>query len=1859
MPRRKKNGQSPARVPGGPSEGGSLGHNAGYRPPQGFHGAVANDFPSSDPLSSSAKENIVKSMQEMFSHLDPEVIYIVLSECDFKVENAMDSLLELSVAAEVVAPIPSPVSGFERTAAALLSPQHFSEPRPDSNTSKPSQRPPSPHSTTLLTEELDLLVDQELETLTTQKDVKEEEHSSQYLSTGASFSSFPPPPFQKQPLPELLQSSLKPGSTGASAEQACPGEHLVEHMSGASSPLDQLSSWDDETSEGQQSVGDFAHLLTETPADKPKPPLDLAASGRPSAFQVYKKKDPSHSLSEQAGVMPSDAIVGGARSKVSMLNQEPLSYLSAPWNLEAPVFSPRIHGNQGPVFITPVAQTPPIWPSQPRHPSPWLSHAPVSQAPLKPSATIPKSWALPAAPQFPARSSRLRLEGKVLVLLRGAPGSGKSTLARAFLEHNPGGVILSTDDYFTRNGEYQFDPTALGEAHEWNHKRAKEAFERGTNPIIIDNTNMQGWEMKPYVVQALKHGYKVLFREPDTWWKNKPRELERRTTHNVPGEIIRRMLNGYERFVTVQSIMASHMPERKQRLLLENRSSQLVSSETPCPDLVEQPGLTEECKKSRPQLFSSLPDVSSIGHSSEEGKLEDGTHKSTESLNFQPTGSPTENPEISDGDDDMDLGELDSELDAQLQLNHSEGDQRIPDCIVESVMKEDHRGDEIPVAFSESIRQRARRERPSRRSDFDRMEPADLVKDANQSESEAKEKERTKEEEAQRVDVVRDDEEKGMPQMLDFVGDWPSEGSLQQRQVRRRERHKERNGKEDEGVSQEVEKNEMKVQPGPDVTEFQKVLDLIQTGVGAIQTGSSRSSSLSPNSGDELLKEEETGARTEESCSSKSNNEEREQNMNRVNNSRGELPDCVLDWKAADSCRDKESKIDNWEELKTENEASSATEIGRETTNSTNHLSDITADSLGVSNTEETSIWHDGSGSHSIEGEVGTEPGDMDTNSCAEDGKDTRTEADGSHVSEVCQSPMCEGSVEAEGSAFSGGSQERKQRQGRRSGKQCKLALTFTQNCPGSSRNTLESPNTTVENIDSSQSSFNTDVEPSFNSSTSLNFKPNVDLFPESKSEAHLQPPSPPPSLVNTCCFTQTEPQDFALLWRLSRQDSPGDTVVTACSHSSDFTVLYGDSSRFVPELSSAVSAAVAVHPSGHKEVPYRVVHEKGTQVEEKELGETQDRLESLCILSRHFKLVSFDMLEDLYDKCNQDLEWTTNLLLDSGERFFKDEDGEEESEEEKDKDGAGGEGDQNTSSLCGTSGEVVETSLCPNVLDESHSEDLPKGGPAGFEEATQKSITGTVSESNESSSNTDLPSFQDVAAPVGNKDHPDTTSDSEKNPRTEQSLPTATQERDDTEDKVISEPDLEGGAWGGFLDDGVIIEESRTEIEDEIASMDEVHRLLQAELRELEIEEKRRKERRTERRHMEERRSGHLDIQSVELKLPTELALQLTELFGPVGIDPGTCSSDDYAVQMDLNLAKLLHQKWKETIQERQRQANLSFQLLQESSSHWGESQATKPGPQERTPHFLISADGYTSVDSQPEARGHIPFMDHWNVSRPHVSLRDIIKEEQALQENVQKTRQSRADLDRRDGATVLKEKQLFSLFPTIDRHFLQDILRDHNYSLTQTELFLHSLLDEEPVKTVVAPEAPRSDHHRAGSKEREKRQKALESSIPDYQDVEDPEYDDFRAEASLQRSRQLESFAKAAEAYKQGRKEVASFYAQQGHMHGQRMREANHRAAVQIFERVNSSLLPQNILDLHGLHVDEALEHLAEVLQDKITEYEQGLCRPQLSVITGRGNHSQGGVARIRPAVIDYLSNKHYRFTEPKPGLVLVSLK
>ncbi|CAF1626827.1 unnamed protein product [Adineta ricciae] len=152
--------------------------------------------------------------------------------------------------------------------------------------------------------------------------------------------------------------------------------------------------------------------------------------------------------------------------------------------------------------------------------------------------------------------NRLDNHEQLLIIMRGCPGSGKSTLAKS-LNHGYSGVILSTDDYFTdRNlNKYVYDLNKLDDAHRYNRRRASDALKRQVTPVIIDNTNTQTWEMKPYVAMGKEAGYSILLVEPQTPWRYKARELFKRNRHNVPLKRIRDMLTRFEHSVTVQSIL--------------------------------------------------------------------------------------------------------------------------------------------------------------------------------------------------------------------------------------------------------------------------------------------------------------------------------------------------------------------------------------------------------------------------------------------------------------------------------------------------------------------------------------------------------------------------------------------------------------------------------------------------------------------------------------------------------------------------------------------------------------------------------------------------------------------------------------------------------------------------------------------------------------------------------------------------------------------------------------------------------------------------------------------------------------------------------------------------------------------------------------------------------------------------------------------------------------------------------------------------------------------------------------------------------------------------------------------------------
>lgn len=149
---------------------------------------------------------------------------------------------------------------------------------------------------------------------------------------------------------------------------------------------------------------------------------------------------------------------------------------------------------------------------------------------------------------------------KTLIIMQGVSGSGKSTLAAQLAGDE--GVIFSTDDYFMDNGEYKFNPKILGNAHKWNQRIARDAMENQHPLIIIDNTNTQAWEARPYIEAAQEHGYTVEFHRPQTEWALNAEECAKRNTHGVPLDAINRMLGRMED-LTVEKCLEARAPWEK------------------------------------------------------------------------------------------------------------------------------------------------------------------------------------------------------------------------------------------------------------------------------------------------------------------------------------------------------------------------------------------------------------------------------------------------------------------------------------------------------------------------------------------------------------------------------------------------------------------------------------------------------------------------------------------------------------------------------------------------------------------------------------------------------------------------------------------------------------------------------------------------------------------------------------------------------------------------------------------------------------------------------------------------------------------------------------------------------------------------------------------------------------------------------------------------------------------------------------------------------------------------------------------------------------------------------------------------
>jgi predicted kinase len=102
----------------------------------------------------------------------------------------------------------------------------------------------------------------------------------------------------------------------------------------------------------------------------------------------------------------------------------------------------------------------------------------------------------------------------VLFLVRGLPGSGKTSFATAIW--NDYAVCEADKFFYDKEGNYNFDPSKLKEAHAWCKNEVETRMKDHQDnqqyypEIAVSNTFTQEWEMEDYFKLAEKYGYKVV-----------------------------------------------------------------------------------------------------------------------------------------------------------------------------------------------------------------------------------------------------------------------------------------------------------------------------------------------------------------------------------------------------------------------------------------------------------------------------------------------------------------------------------------------------------------------------------------------------------------------------------------------------------------------------------------------------------------------------------------------------------------------------------------------------------------------------------------------------------------------------------------------------------------------------------------------------------------------------------------------------------------------------------------------------------------------------------------------------------------------------------------------------------------------------------------------------------------------------------------------------------------------------------------------------------------------------------------------------------------------------------------------------
>lgn len=125
---------------------------------------------------------------------------------------------------------------------------------------------------------------------------------------------------------------------------------------------------------------------------------------------------------------------------------------------------------------------------------------------------------------------------RIFLLLKGVSGAGKSSYAEYMeylfsTDYNKDCIICTADEYFEQDGEYKFDPTKLGAAHNYCFNKFLDGIKNKIELVIVANTSTRESECSKYLDAARAHGYTIFSLVVENVNGTK-------SVHNVPEETL-------------------------------------------------------------------------------------------------------------------------------------------------------------------------------------------------------------------------------------------------------------------------------------------------------------------------------------------------------------------------------------------------------------------------------------------------------------------------------------------------------------------------------------------------------------------------------------------------------------------------------------------------------------------------------------------------------------------------------------------------------------------------------------------------------------------------------------------------------------------------------------------------------------------------------------------------------------------------------------------------------------------------------------------------------------------------------------------------------------------------------------------------------------------------------------------------------------------------------------------------------------------------------------------------------------------------------------------------------------------------